>query len=280
VSARWFVQTRGSLPSEDYTWCAIGAAGPDGADGIIARGYRGRGCFSLVDNERPGMLLYDDGGNGTVLLVTGLVSPVRPVDYQGREIRLNLLGVAAPGHERDQRALIAVAVSALRDKLTSDLIVSYGTAGGFSVDQERWSGFVEQTVTELAEMAEVEADPKKIAVRKDTDHNRDKTAGELGGQYRQVGQDLLADRLVILHTNILDAPDIGRLRAWRTISDIHASSSDYVVRSPLGAAAATDLMNAGKAIISKLPKRPGLLLSVLALAGIAVAFTLVSLSCG
>jgi hypothetical protein len=278
VPASWFVKTRGSRADEDYTWRPVTAGNPDDAGEISERGWKGHPCFSLLDDEQPGMLLFDDEKTETVLLVSGLVSPDRPLDYQRRAIRVSLLGVAAH-HEPDQHSLVAVAVRALRDGLVANLPVSYGDTGGFAVEEARWSRFIELAIGELSDVTGVRPDPEKIKVRRDTEEERHKIANELSALYLQAGPSVLTGKLTILRTNLLDAPEIGRLKPWRTISEVADAPVEAFVS---GANPISEMRaNAGKflgAVMEEI-NRHRILFAALALAGIA-AVTAVVLSLG
>src|SRR5258708_27193533 len=114
MTATWFFKSRGRHANEDYTWHAAGAGDRASADEIIERGYRERPCFALVDDERPGMLLFHDQRHRLVLLVTGLIPADRPVDYRQRPIRVSLLRIASREGGPARRRPLAVAGPAFR----------------------------------------------------------------------------------------------------------------------------------------------------------------------
>jgi hypothetical protein len=277
MAVRWFVRTRGARANEDYTWRSFTAEDPSEADRIT---WRGESCFSLVDDERPGLLLFDDRVNGTVLLVTGLISPNRPTDYQRRLIRASLLGVAPHGDEAGQLSLVAVAVQALRDELAPHLPVSYGPAGEFTIQQEQWARFLDAASSGLATVAGARAIPGKPRRLLDTGTGRRTAADDLSTLYLQHGPALLAGKLAVLWTNILEPSHIGQLLPWLIVSEVaDAAAEDFAGISSVSASAIalTEVAaNAGKAAVGRLlgpvqreMGRRSILLTFLALAAVA-----------
>ena len=192
MSADWFVKTRGRSNKEDYTWFPVGTVRQADPETLAERGCQGRSWDSLIDDEKPGMLLFDDRHYGTVLLVTGLISSDHPVDYQHRTIRAALLGTARPGHDSEQRALVAVAAAALRDELAAKLPVRYGAAQGVEIDAHSWARFAEETAGQLSERPELHPTADEFKIRPDTKDDLQQTADSLGTLYLRSGPDAIS----------------------------------------------------------------------------------------
>jgi hypothetical protein len=242
VPADWFVKTRGRSASEDYTWFPVGGGDPAGAEAIAERGCRGRPWYTLIDEQKPGMLLFDDPRHGTVLFVSALVIPERPQDFRYRVIRVTLLGAARPGDAAGQRELVAVAVAALRDEVAASLPVRYGPAHGVKIDAAAWGRFAEAAAARLGEPAAPQSPgaqppgtqpPGGVRAKQDSPAVRLALADSLAGVYRQFGADALDGRLMIMWTPIISVGEVRSLLPWRMIADEFA-----------GAPAGTDLITA------------------------------------
>jgi hypothetical protein len=217
MPADWFVNTRGRSAKEDYSWFSLGTRSPADADAIAERGCRGKPWYSLIHDEKPGLLLYDDPGSGTVLVVTGLASDAPPLDYQHRPIRAALLGAARPGNEVGQRELIGIAVSALRGEVATNLPVRYGPARGVELDAPSWERFAKTASGQLTE----DPDSRPAAEfqpRSDTAETRRRIADSLSTVYLRSASRALASRLIIIWTPIVSLKDVIPLNPWRAIA--------------------------------------------------------------
>jgi hypothetical protein len=251
MSADWFLKTRGRSNKEDYRWFPVGMVREADPDMITERRCQGRPCYSLIDDEKPGMLLFDDPQYGTALLVTGLISLDHPVDYQHRTIRAALLGTARPGHDSEQRELVAVAVAALRDELAPRLPVRYGVARGVEIDEGSWARFAEEAAGQLSERPESQPLMDEFKIRPDTEDELQRIADSLGTLYLRSGPDAISGRLLILRTAIVRWDDVKTFspKPWRVIGEVVgaprqseggfdlAKVAEEIVRDPLGSAA-------------------------------------------
>src|ERR1700678_3372015 len=130
MTTRWFVQSRGPRREHpDYAWRAVGAPDIDSgsryAREVLEQGWRGYGCLDLIDDESEGALLFDDRGQGLVLLITGLTPAERPTDFLRRPIRVALLGTAGSDDPMAWSELTAVASQALRGGLAENLPITF-----------------------------------------------------------------------------------------------------------------------------------------------------------
>ena len=223
MAANWFFKSRGPHAGEDYTWHSLGDADPENVDEILERGWRGRRCSQLVDDEQPGMLLVEDQRRGMTLIVTGIFPPGRPEDYRQRPIRVSLLGAASHDDDPAYRSLVAVAVRALRDGLAESLPIRYGTGAagaGFAVDAEEWSELVAGAAEELEQVAGPSADPATLYLQPDTKPHRAEVAAELATLFLAAGEQAMSGRILVLRTNLLSRAEISALRPWQTLSDV------------------------------------------------------------
>ncbi|MER5931983.1 hypothetical protein [Streptomyces sp. NPDC002054] len=190
----WFVETRGYLPDQDYSWQAAGAGGQDAraAAELLARGCRGRSVYELIDDSASSLLLYcADGRSGGyggagpvwVLLITGFRRAAEdPTDHMGRTIRASVLGTGT-GHVPPED-LLAVAHRFLEGRLTGPLPVTYGLPDGtpgFEVDPEGWAGLLDEARTELQDEPPPAAliNPDLVRVDRDTADTRSRAAAIL-----------------------------------------------------------------------------------------------------
>ncbi|QES46780.1 hypothetical protein DEJ50_01835 [Streptomyces venezuelae] len=185
----WFVETRGYLPDQDYSWQPAGAGGQDAraAAELLARGCRGRSLYELIDDSASSLLLYcADGGAGTwaepvwLLLITGFRRAAEdPTDHMGRTIRASVLGTGTGRVPPED--LLAVAHRFLEGRLTGPLPVEYGLPDGtpgFAVDPEGWAGLLQEAREGLpAEPPQASRiDPDLIRVDRDTADTRSRAA--------------------------------------------------------------------------------------------------------
>jgi alpha-tubulin suppressor-like RCC1 family protein len=225
VTASWFVRSRGKRAvGHEYDWYALGGGDVMRARSIIDRGYAGRSCFGILDDEQPGVLLFDSRDDGTVLLVTGLIPAGDPVDARHRPIRAALLGVAQSGDEGACRELVAVAGLALRGKLAADLPIRYGSGAprlGFDVNEKKWPGFVDRAVKGLPTEGSTNADTSLVYA--DKEPNRSTVSERLAALYRGPGWQRMDSRIIVLRAD-LSRSEIEHLRPWRTLCNLEGNT--------------------------------------------------------
>ncbi len=224
MAATWFFKSRGPNAEDDYTWISLGSEPVTVAHEILQQGYNGRRCFDLIDDESPNLLLFESPDGQLVLLVSRLIPPDRPADNRNRTIRVSLLGAARLDDEAGCRALIGVAVLALRDELAPAIPIRFGTGqagAGFAVDPA-WPEVSEAAGQALADPARQfpQLSSSKSWLRPDTEDQRRKVADELSAGYLRLGLESLAGRIIVLRTSRLDADLISRLRGWRSLSSV------------------------------------------------------------
>ncbi|MFG2292123.1 hypothetical protein [Streptomyces sp. NPDC048603] len=204
VPGRWFVESRGHLPEQDYVWQPAGAGGGDGpgAAELLARGCRGRPVYDLIDDAASSLLLYcaGDARPGAdplwLLLLTGLRGDGSGTgDHMGRGIRCSVLGTGSGPLPPEE--LLAVAREFLLGRLDGPLPVGYGRPAGtpgFAVDADGWAGLLERAVSALAsEPPAPDASygpygPDLIRVDQDTPGNRRRAAASLLELTEQTGR--------------------------------------------------------------------------------------------
>ncbi|SDL94114.1 hypothetical protein [Nonomuraea jiangxiensis] len=218
MTAIWFVKTRGRGISEDYTWRALGDEDPGIAAEVVEAGWRGRSCRTLVDDERPGLMLYEAADTGTVLYVTGLRPPGEPADVRKRPIRAAVLGIATTGAGQDD--LVGMACAALLDELAPRLPVVYGHAEGFDVPQEEWVTLVDEVRQRSLDLDF----PGQLSLRPtqhpDTPGGLERAASQLAAiHHRHHALARLSKQIIVLRTGTLGYPELAKLKPWRTISD-------------------------------------------------------------
>ncbi|UBU08848.1 hypothetical protein [Nonomuraea gerenzanensis] len=221
------VQTRGPGATEDYRWLPVGHENLK-ALRLLEKGWRkGSSFLTLLDDERPGLLLYRFRSEGLLLLITGLIPAGRPVDSRKRAIRVNVLGCThdssdrLPGGTDDgSGAILAVACAALRGDLSDRLPVIYGSDGGtgFTLEPEDWNDMLEDVKggytspdTPLT---------RRPRIDDDTETARERVAGELAALHSQGTLDRLSGTLLVLRTRVLSRRQSEALGAWRVLVDI------------------------------------------------------------
>jgi hypothetical protein len=223
----WFVNSRGLMT--DYTWQPIGSCPRELASETAQRGWQGMRLSMLINEERPGLLLFESQSYGVVLLVTGLIPSSHPTDYIRRPIRASLLGVASAAEDPEVRDLVSIAAFALRENLAASLPVSYGTGTlqqSFEIDAEAWSKAVARAIADLN--AQAAADTLSFGtgtftgslLLPDTESYRLDVAGQLAGLLHPETRQALAGRVFVLRTNILAPAEIAEIRPWRALSDV------------------------------------------------------------
>jgi hypothetical protein len=227
MTVRWFVQSRGPRREHpDYNWRAVGTSDSDDgsryARTVLDRGWRGHGCLSLIDDESEGALFFDDRHQGLVLLITGLTPAEHPSDFQRRPIRVAVLGTARRDDPAAWSEMTAVAAQALRGELAEPLPVTFGYQPGnsdFEVDAAVWSGLVNTWCAAEPDPAAEVPDRAGTKLWPDEAGYRVKVAAKLDA-IGTVGIGPLAERIILLRTNLLSRQDIQDLRPWRTLSDV------------------------------------------------------------
>lgn len=81
MTVAWFVRSRGKLVDHDYVWQPLAGPGALAPQELIDRGYQGHSCETLVNVQRPALILFGDQQDRLVLLVTGLVPKGDPADF-------------------------------------------------------------------------------------------------------------------------------------------------------------------------------------------------------
>ncbi|GAA2208784.1 hypothetical protein GCM10009850_042420 [Nonomuraea monospora] len=231
MGARWLVQTRGPGTTEDYRWLPIGHKNLR-ALRLLEKGWRkGSSFLTLLDDERPGLLLYRFRSEGLLLLITGLIPAGRPVDSRKRAIRVNVLGCTHDSADRlaadfadntddGTDAILSVTCAALRGDLSDRLPVVYGPDGGsgFALEPEDWNDMLEDV---KGGHTSSESPPtRRPRVDDDTETAREQVAGELAALRSQGTLDRLSGTLLVLRTGVLSRRQSEALGAWRVLVDI------------------------------------------------------------
>jgi hypothetical protein len=227
MTTRWFVQSRGPRREHpDYAWRAVGAPDIDSgsryAREVLEQGWRGYGCLDLIDDESEGALLFDDRGQGLVLLITGLTPAERPTDFLRRPIRVALLGTAGSDDPMAWSELTAVASQALRGGLAENLPITFydeSAERDFEIDAARWSSLVGELRAALPEQVAELPDRTSTQLGPDQAGNRANVAAKLEA-VASAGKGPLAGRVILLRTNLLSRREIQDLRPWRAVSDV------------------------------------------------------------
>ncbi|TYB64903.1 hypothetical protein FXF51_20910 [Nonomuraea sp. PA05] len=231
MGARWLVQTRGPGATEDYRWVPVGHKNLK-ALRLLEKGWRkGSSFLTLLDDERPGLLLYRFRSEGLLLLITGLIPAGRPVDSRKRAIRVNVLGCTHDSADRlatdstdsaddGTDAILAIACAALRGDLSDRLPVVYGSDGGsgFALEPEDWNDMLEDV--KGGPTSSDTSPARGPRVDNDTETARARVAGELAAVHSQGTLDRLSGTLLVLRTGVLSRRQSEALGAWRVLVDI------------------------------------------------------------
>ncbi|MEV8533640.1 hypothetical protein [Streptomyces sp. NPDC051211] len=269
----WFVESRGRLPEQDYSWQAAGAGGQDvrAAAQLLARGCRGNTVYDLIDDSASSLLLYcADGGNGGagtaaapvwLLLITGLRgAPDDRTDHMGRTIRASVLGVGSgSGSGLPPADLLAVAHRFLLGGLSGPLPVEYGLpvgTAGFAVDAAGWEALLAETRAGLPAGPEPAGpyDPGLIRVDRDTADTRRRAAAILLEVAQQAGDgafdpakaQLLGKeaRPLLVITSLLGLKSLRELRPLHALSPRVDGRKDSHVQRESGLAASKSIAKA------------------------------------
>ncbi len=241
MNADWFIRSRGPFVEHEYVWYSLSGADSARAQQVIDAGYRGTNCLTFVNPERPGLLLFSAGRELLSLVVTGLIPKGDPEDFRRRPIRVTLLGVADVSDQAARTGLLAVAAVALRDELALNIPVKYDRrpgGEGFEADAKAWSAFADRSVSSRVpppgpgEPGRGE-EPGRAMLAPDTAESRCEVADELDALAGQPAWPPgLEGRIVVLRTNLADRAGVGRVRPWRTLSDIVDAPEDVSVQPP------------------------------------------------
>jgi hypothetical protein len=162
----------------------------------------------MLDDEASSLLLFHHRDTGLVLIVTGLLPPDSPLDFQSRTIRAALLGRAMQAD--DFGDIVGMAALGLREQIARRLPLSWteATKLGFRIDRGRWADLL-QTARDIA------GEPHGASagfIRLDTEAEREAAADRLIGRYQDRGD--LSGRIIVLRTSRLDASQFQDLNPW------------------------------------------------------------------
>ncbi|MBL1083650.1 hypothetical protein JK359_17025 [Streptomyces actinomycinicus] len=249
----WFVQSRGRLPTQDYSWTPVRPQAASGLspDALLAQGCAGRSIGELIDDSKPSLLLYalresSHRQQVWVLLMTGLSSGETAAerDHMNRDIRVLVLGVGTGPHP--PHGLTAVASLFLTGGLRAGVPVSYGLEGaaGYAVDAEAWGAVVERATRFDVPPADRVPGKHMVVLDRDSPANRRRAAGMLSHAQRcfaqgtfEAGEAGLVGRKarpLLVVTTLLGRESLKTLRPWYGLSQ-HVGEQQVVgLRRALG----------------------------------------------
>ncbi|MDG5807606.1 hypothetical protein P9869_34115 [Streptomyces ossamyceticus] len=237
MTTTWFMQSRGRLSHQDYSWAPATAPGTGlpSPENLLARGCGGRSISDIIDDTKSSLLLYTlrerpDRQQTWILLMTGLhPAATAESDHMHRDIRVSVMGAGTgtvpPGE------LAAVACLFLTGGLQDGVPVLYGLRDdkGFAVDGEAWA----EVIARATRLAVPPADgvlprPNTVSLHTDSPANRRRAAGMLvyltsrvatgdfAGKARLVGTDA---RPLLVVTSFLGAESLKSLMPWCGLSE-------------------------------------------------------------
>ncbi|MFE9650362.1 hypothetical protein ACFYO0_40945 [Streptomyces sp. NPDC006365] len=237
MTTTWFMQSRGRLSHQDYSWAPATAPGTGvpSPGNLLAQGCGGRSISDIVDDSKSSLLLYTlrerpDRKQVWILLMTGLHPTVTAEsDHMNRDIRVSVLGAGTGPVPPSE--LAAVACLFLTGGLQSGVPVSYGLrdAKGFAVDADAWAEVIARATDLAVPPADRVPGPDTVLLDTDSPANRQRAAGMLvdltsrvaagdfsAGKARLVGTEA---RPFLVVTSLLGAESLKRLMPWCGLSE-------------------------------------------------------------
>ncbi|WP_119581013.1 hypothetical protein [Streptomyces europaeiscabiei] len=267
MTTTWFVQSRGRLPTQDYSWMPVRLqdASALSPDELLAQGCAGRSIGELIDDSKPSLLLYalrefSHRQQMWILLMTGLFpEKAAERDHMNRDIRVLVLGVGIGTHP--PRGLTAIASLFLTGGLRAGVPLSYGLEGaaGYAVDAEAWEAVVTQAIRLDVPPTDRVSGKYMVALDKDSPANRQRAAGMLSyaqrcftqGTFSASEAGLLGSkaRPLLVVTTLLGKESLRNLRPWYGLSQ-HVGGQEVVgVRRTLGDSVVDRIKGMGSAFV-------------------------------
>lgn len=228
MTTTWFMQSRGRLSHQDYSWAPAMAPGTGelSPEDLLAQGCGGRSISDIIDDTKSCLLLYTlrerpDRNQLWILLMTGLhATATAESDHMNRDIRVSVLGAGigpVPPSE-----LAATACLFLTGGLQNGVPVSYGLRDdkGFAVDSEAWAEVIAGATQLEVPPADEVPRPNTVSLDTDSPANRQWAAGmivyltsrvaigDFSGKARLVGTEA---RPFLVVTSLLGAESLRSL---------------------------------------------------------------------
>jgi hypothetical protein len=209
----WYLNTAGVSADDGYRWLALDP-GHDAAkaDVVLYAPFAGTTLVRLTSERTPSIVMLRTGDGSFIFYANKLAPPGAPEkgDYQRRPISASVLGIATD--DAGPNVLVDAAIAALQGDLALNLPLEW-TAGSPAVvgQPESWPAPRRGTVAQRQSAGLQESVAMPPADRSvTTSALAALSAADLGSFPRE--------RILVLQTDVLDVPELQRLRPWRVIS--------------------------------------------------------------
>lgn len=221
----WYFNTAGVDVREEYRWLPWEPQGdPVAAESVLQAQLGGMPLYQLTSDRTPSIVLGRIADGSFVFYANRLVPAGAPEhgDYQNRPISASVLGVSTPS--ADPRSLITAAAAAFGGDLARRLPLRW-TDGSPAIDPAAGQWPLERPGAEPVSRGPGLHQSFLLPLG-----HRQQVADDLALLITDQLRTVPSGRVLVLHTDVLDADQLRELRPWRAVSSGVEEKEQVTVR--------------------------------------------------